>query len=38
MVAVDLHDKHIHQIQTLERLVNLRTLDLSFNKICKLEG
>ena len=37
-VAVDLHAKNIEIIQELESCPNLRTLDLSFNLIGKLQG
>eukprot|EP00798_Chlamydomonas_sp_ICE-L_P007398 gene7398-525_t len=38
-VTLDLHDRNIHQIQKLELCApNLRTVDLSFNQLVKLEG
>ena len=37
-VTLVLHDKRVEQIQGLEACPGLRTVDLSFNRITKIEG
>lgn len=38
VVALVLHDRRIAQIQYLDACPNLRTIDLSFNHLTKIEG
>lgn len=38
VVALVLHDRRIAQIQYLDACPNLRTIDLSFNHLTKMEG
>ena len=38
LVVLDLYDNLIHRVQNLDELVNLRTLDLSYNKIKHIKG
>jgi protein phosphatase 1 regulatory subunit 7 len=38
LVTLDLYDNLIHRIQNLEKLVNLTSLDLSYNKIRHIKG
>ncbi len=37
-VAINLHGKSLVKIQALELCTNLRTLDISFNMIKRLDG
>ena len=38
LTELDLNDNQITEIKNLQTLVNLQTLDLSYNRIKKMEG
>lgn len=37
-VTAELHGRNIEVIEALDRCTNLRTLDLSFNRIGRIQG